>query len=152
MLTTPRAHDECLAIDGIMCRRNCRPSRSHWRHQSVLRAAFPGSKSHLVGAQVLQYPHPLIWRKPRLIRPRRPIKDGTLVLYWYHVYMGHLDYFNKRFCQEELVKTTVIREIWQWLGVESVRGRYSGGKSFRVSCTPWDAVGLSERSPRKGDS
>ena len=35
-LTTP--HYECLAMGGTIYRRNCRLSRSCWRHQSVGRA------------------------------------------------------------------------------------------------------------------
>jgi hypothetical protein len=121
MLTT--LHDECLAIDGIMYRCNCRPSRFRWRHQSLRRAAFPASKSHLVWAQVLRYPRPLIWRKPYLIRPRISTNKGWDILV--PCLHGSPNYFNKMFCQEEFVRTTVIRDIWQWLGVESVRGGYS---------------------------
>jgi len=92
-LNTP--HGECLAIDGLMYRRNCRPSRFRWRHRSVRRAAFPGSKSHLMWAQVLWYLLPLIWHKPHLIRPWISTNEGWD---WYHTgtmsNMGHIYYFN----------------------------------------------------------
>jgi hypothetical protein len=78
MLTTP--HDECLAIDGIMYRRNCRPSRFRWRHQLATSiGATCGIPRFQIPSRVgtsIAVPPPADLAQTLLIRPRISTNKG----------------------------------------------------------------------------
>jgi hypothetical protein len=83
----------------------------------------------------MKVPSPANLTQPYSVPPRILTNKG-----WNRYHTGIMPcYFHKKLCQEEFVRTIVIREISRWLGVESVSRRYSGGKVISgVSRTSWD--------------